>query len=348
VFLSGLGFSIQATVLKLLPSIPTFQTVFFRGLVQCCVSLLLLQKTKSESPTTQTNLQKLRSTPLHTYKLLVLRSTSGFIGIAFAFSAIRLIPIGVCTTIVMLSPVLASLIARVFLGEQISTLTFFALPMTMAGLVFIIQPEFLFKDDDDIDDTDDTDDLNMVGVLFAFIAAIGAGFAYVLIRVLGTSSKCYWGVVTLFQAIGQMVYGLPLIFVLPLEPGVPTPLNFAPSALGGCLLIGIIGTLSQGLMTVGMQREKSARATIMRMGDVVFSFFFQITLTTDKTVSLLEGFGVACVVFGVLLVVIDRSSSQVAEAEETKNYDAVQLVDDFNKSFEAEGDDFDEVEIEMT
>jgi len=35
-------------------------------------------------------------------------------------------------------------------------------------------------------------------------------------------------------------------------------------------------------MTIGMQREKSAMATLMRMSDVLFSFFFQEVFTGDR------------------------------------------------------------------
>lgn len=45
-------------------------------------------------------------------------------------------------------------------------------------------------------------------------------------------------------------------------------LTRTPSSL---VATAVIGSVSQGLMTVGMQREKSAAASAMRMSDVFFA-----------------------------------------------------------------------------
>ena len=66
---------------------------------------------------------------------------------------------------------------------------------------------------------------------------------------------------------------------------------------------GIIGAVSQIMMTLGMQREKSAAATAMRMSDVVFGFVWQSLFTQDP-VSILSVTGAVLVASSILIVVV--------------------------------------------
>ena len=51
---------------------------------------------------------------------------------------------------------------------------------------------------------------------------------------------------------------------------------------GFIFLTTVLGMCSQFCMTIGMQHEKSARATLMRMSDVIGAFTWQILFTHDK------------------------------------------------------------------
>jgi hypothetical protein len=83
------------------------------------------------------------------------------------------------------------------------------------------------------------------------------------------------------------------------------------------VLAGTVGALSVFLMTYGMQREKSARASAMRMSSVLASFIFQATITSDEPVSWLSIIGAVLIVLGILLIVFmksraDRDAHQAA------------------------------------
>ena len=254
--------------------------------------------------------------------LLLARSSFGFVGIAFAFNAIQLIPIGTATCLVMISPLISSLFAFVLLGEQINKWTVWALPISFLGVIFISEPGFLFGEDG----LDGTGGSNVKGVLFAIIASLGAGLAYVCIRVLGTTMKCHYCVVTFAQALGQAVYGLTIVLFL----GVP--FSSSTKSILVCLSIGIIGSISQGLMTWGMQREKSAMASTMRMGDVLFSFLFQEVFTGDA-INLGQVLGAVGICSGVLIVLYGKSREQSTEsATEEQSEDNKGLVAEFELS----------------
>jgi hypothetical protein len=74
-----------------------------------------------------------------------------------------------------------------------------------------------------------------------------------------------------------------------------------------------IGGPSQILMTIGMQREKSATATAMRMSDVLFGFIWQALFTSD-TVSALSLLGAGLVSLSIVLVVLFKPKDPAAAA----------------------------------
>jgi drug/metabolite transporter (DMT)-like permease len=50
---------------------------------------------------------------------------------------------------------------------------------------------------------------------------------------------------------------------------------------GTLAVTSLIGSCSQFSMTIGMQHEKSARATLMRMSDIIGGFLWQALFTKD-------------------------------------------------------------------
>eukprot|EP01036_Dinobryon_divergens_P030483 gene30483-39732_t len=82
---------------------------------------------------------------------------------------------------------------------------------------------------------------------------------------------------------------------------------------------GLMGTLSQIAMTVGMQREKSANATVVRMSEVLFGFMWQVLLTNDR-INLLSVLGSVLITAGVMIIVVfKQSEDQTADKQKKKN-----------------------------
>ncbi|GMI30901.1 hypothetical protein TeGR_g2934 [Tetraparma gracilis] len=286
IFLSGIGFSCQALLIKHLYAAYDFssssQVVFFRGLLQCLVSLLLVRRELAKPLT----LPSLFGADRSTAAILFLRASLGYVGIAGVFYALRFIPMGDSTTLLMMSTVWSALLARLFLGEPLSAHALVAIPAAFAGLLLIVQPSFVFGGAAALDPR---------GVFAALLGSFGAAGAYVCVRMLGTTNKMYWAAVTFNQGLGQAVYSVPMLFAF----GQSFVMSF--EIVGFCLAIASVGCLSQACMTIGMQREKSALASVMRMSDILASFVFQITLTDEKANAITLG-GAALIVVGVLIV----------------------------------------------
>jgi drug/metabolite transporter (DMT)-like permease len=117
VFLSGVGFSVQSLIIKVLAENQfrgSFQCIFFRGTVQLIISSIFVyyneerRAGKGESLFGDSNLVKCA---------LFLRSLTGFGSIAFSFLAVELIPIGDVAVLKMLSPTLTALLSCIFIAE---------------------------------------------------------------------------------------------------------------------------------------------------------------------------------------------------------------------------------------
>eukprot|EP01032_Pedospumella_encystans_P037215 gene37215-42152_t len=160
------------------------------------------------------------------------------------------------------------------------------------------------------------------GVSFALVSAVCAACAFILVRILGTTAKMPWSNVGFAQAIGQMALSIPGLYLSGQH------LTFDLTVFQFSLLFagGLIGAISQMLMTIGMQREKSAAATAMRMSDVAFGFVWQACFTSDP-LSLLSLGGAVLVTCSILVVVISKEqvatpNSSTATAPTTADTDA--------------------------
>jgi hypothetical protein len=159
-------------------------------------------------------------------------------------------------------------------------------------MVLVVKPSFIFGSEVSLDGT---------GVLYGLIAACSAGCAYVFVRILGTTAKMPWENVCFAQSLGQLVLALPFLYMFGQEFKIfPTAFEFCMIGAGAT-----IGAVSQVLMTLGMQQEKSAAAGAMRMSDVFFGFCWQELLTQDR-VSFLSVCGAAMIILGVLTIVFTK------------------------------------------
>ncbi len=254
------------------------------------------------------NKQALFGSDTKTTTVLFLRSSFGYIGIASVFYALLYIPMGDSTTLLMMSTLWSSVLGIPLLNESVSKYTVMAIPVAFAGLILIVQPSFVF--------TENATPLALNGVIAALIGSFGAAGAYICVRLLGTTNKVYFAVVTFNQGLGQALYSIPLFFIM------GEGLDLHPAVLGLSTLMGVIGTCSQTCMTIGMQREKSALAGVMRMSDILASFVLQLLFTDEKANIVTVG-GAVLVVAGVLIILFGKYKESLAEAAAALEYKAV-------------------------
>jgi drug/metabolite transporter (DMT)-like permease len=266
VFLSGIGFSIQALIIKLSAEQGfqgSFQCVFLRGVVQLLLSSYFIyhneDRRAGKGP-------KLFGDTYWVSFMLFMRSVAGFGSIAFGFLAVELIPIGDELVLVALSPLMASILSYFILGEPWRLPELFGTMLSLVGVVMVAKPPVLFGGSLHHDST------FYRGVTYALVSACCAAMTFIFVRILGTTAKMPWANVVLSQAIGQIVLAIPGLLIF----GQHLTLNISPYVASLLLFGGCVGAWSQVLMTIGMQREKSAAAAAVRKSDVAFGFLWQV------------------------------------------------------------------------
>eukprot|EP01038_Epipyxis_sp_PR26KG_P005171 gene5171-7198_t len=299
VFLSGLGFSIQSLVVRTL-SLQGFrassQCIFSRGLQQFVISALFVYF-DSDRQIPEKNV-KLFGNNYKITIIMFLRSSIGFTGIAFGFLAVEKLPIGDAVVLIMMSPFFSAILGVFVLGESIRYIEIFAGITSLVGVILVARPVFVFGESDSFGPK-----VNMLGVIYALLGAFFAGIAHVLVRVLGTVAKMPWSNVAFTAGLGQVVFAYPTLYL------THEKLRFDLSLFQYILIFmaGFIGSWSQIAMTIGMQREKSAAATGMRMSDILFGFIWQAVFTSDK-IQLLTIIGALLVSSSIILIIIFKQA----------------------------------------
>lgn len=133
VFISGIGFSLQTLLIKLLSEggfRESFQCVLIRGFVQFIMSSFFVY---FDSSRRIGNGPHLFGDSKFVSLMLLLRSFVGFCGISFAYLSVELIPLGDTTTLCMLSPLFAAAGSFLFLGESFRIAELIATMLCLAG-----------------------------------------------------------------------------------------------------------------------------------------------------------------------------------------------------------------------
>lgn len=319
VFLSGIGFSIQALMIKLLSERGfhgSFLCVFLRGSVQLVLSSVFIYYDKERLPSKEMldtgddavqavsagreGVPLFGNTP-YVRCILFLRSFTGFGGILFAFLSIELIALGDSTVLQMLSTVLCAIIGCCVLNEPWRLPEFCATIVSLVGAILVVKPPIIFGS------SHAQSSSFYLGVIYSLLACVTSACAYIFIRILGTTAKMPWANVVFAQAIGQVLLSFPssYLFRQPLHLQ-----QYSWQEYSVVCLVGVVGAFSQILMTIGMQREKSAAATAMRMSDLLFGFIWQALFTADE-VSSMSVAGALLVSSSILIIVLCKQSEVV-------------------------------------
>ena len=216
-------------------------------------------------------------------RLLLLRGFAGFMGLSCYFYAIAHLPLADATVIQFCNPMLAALIAVFALKEQLRMVDVLAAVCSMAGVVLVAQPTFLFASGAPLD---------QVAVGVGIVGAIFSAIAYVVIRRLG-STEHHMVVVFYFP----LVTGPASLPVLAFE-GLVLPQGFEWLLLLG---IGVAAQLGQIQITQGFKLETAGRASSVTYLQIVLAYTWGVLLFGEypNAISILGAFLVLIGVFSV-------------------------------------------------
>lgn len=233
-------FSLMALCVKLAGErLPAQQIVLFRAGIALVLSWAMLRRRGLN--------------PWGTHRrLLFLRGLAGFLALSCFFWAVVHLPLAEATVLQYINPVLTALLAALVLGERLRAREWSSVLLSMAGLVVVTRPAFLFGA---------TGSLDPVASAVAVAGAALSAVAYVTVRKIGLREDPL-----------VIVFWFPLI-ATPLSIPAVLPVWTWPTPWEWVLLMAVGGLTqtAQVLMTRGLQREPAGRATAVSYLQVVFA-----------------------------------------------------------------------------
>ncbi len=267
---AGLTFAMMNVAVKLLPSIPSSEIVFFRAMVSLILSAYFVRRKRI--PFFGSN-----------KKVLLLRGFFGTTALMLFFYTIHVLPLASAMVIHYLSPIFTALIAHFFLKERLRFSQVFFFIVSFAGIV-------IMKGFDER--------LDWLDVAAGVGAALLSGAAYNCIRKLKFSEDSQ--VIILY--FPMVAFPITLAYTL-LGPGWITP-NM--QELGLLILIGVLTQIAQYFLTRAYQSEMANKVAAVSNLGVIYALAIGYFLFSE-TYSKLTIVGMLMVVAGVIFNVMFKS-----------------------------------------
>ena len=269
--LAAFFFSLMALLVKVAGQrLPSTQLVLARSVVGLVLSYAMLRRAGL-------------ATWGHRKGLLFFRGLAGFAALLCFFYALTKLPLADTTAIVYVSPAFTAILAALFLKETLRRNEILGLLSSLAGVLFVAQPSFLFGAA--------ADSLNLFAVGIAVLGAVFSSLAYVTVRKL-RETEHHLVVVFYFPLVATPA-SIPLMIPDALWP---TPLEWLM-----LLAIGVFTQIAQVYLTKGLHAEKAGRALSMSYVQIVFAALWGF-LFFSEIPDALSILGALLVVAGTLAV----------------------------------------------
>ncbi|CAG2170306.1 unnamed protein product [Oppiella nova] len=194
-FMSVLCYSLGSAIVNLMPELHSLEILMIRSIFQFVTfGTLVIIKGYSIAPA-----EGHKST-------LALRIISGTITLTTVFVAYRLMPLADASTIQFSSPVFVAIFAYFMLRESINCIQGVAGLVTLAGVVVIAQPEFIFGAQSSL-----VYDQRLLGTTLAVVSSISGAFSMITLRKLKTTPV---PVIVTWYGLAVSIVGLIILLAL--------------------------------------------------------------------------------------------------------------------------------------
>lgn len=241
---SALAFSTMMMLVKLVGGrLPTLEIVLARAVVSLVLSYALLARA---------GVAVWGSNP----PLLLLRGAVGTAALSCVYYAVTHMPLAEATVIQYMHPALTALFAAVALGEAVSRRLVLASAVSLAGVVLVAKPSFLFGGA--------LDPLPPAAVAAALTGAVLSAVAYTIVRRLASTENPL-----------VIVFYFPLVAVPAILPFIYRALVW-PEGVEWLLLlgVGVAAQIGQVALTRGIELLPAGRASALSYVQIVFATVF--------------------------------------------------------------------------
>lgn len=237
---------------------------------------------------------------------LVLRAIIGFMATASAYTSYRLVPLADASAIIFSAPVFVSIFARILLNEACGIPQILNILLTVIGVMLIAKPTFIFGSIDDGLDTT----YQLEGTCAALFASLCFALAFVLMRKL---QKTPSEVVIFWFAMSSVALGVGVVSAQTIFYDYKPRLPNTAKEISLLFVSGMVGVISQPLLTVALKIEEAGLVSLARTVDVAMAFFFQIFFLGESVhwTSLLGAIIICC---GVVIAILRKWHSERPDA----------------------------------
>ncbi len=242
IIIAALGFALMSLFVKFTSSdIPSTQKVLFRNAISLIISLGMVIKHRSSFYGQKKN-----------QGMLLLRSTFGTIGMLLFFYSIDKLPLGDANMLNKLSTFFLIIFSAMFLKEKVKPYQVVMIFLAFGGTLFIMKP---------------TLDIVILPYAISLLAAMFAGAAYTVLRVLG-KKEAYYTVVLYFSTFSVVSISLLMLVI-------DAPLfNFVAMSRNDIIyliLAGVFATVGQFGTTLAYKYAPAKDISIFNYTNVVFA-----------------------------------------------------------------------------
>ncbi|XP_012489588.1 uncharacterized protein LOC105802461 isoform X3 [Gossypium raimondii] len=226
-------------------SIPLFETAFVRCTVTLILSYIWLRRI---------GLPIFGAT--HPRKLLLLRSLVGYLSLLSFIYCIQRIPFSLAILLSFTTPIMASIMARIFLHEKLKITEIGGLACSFSGMLFIFQQMLTTQGTEKTEEANNSSfggSNHIYAALIGFFSSITGGISYCLIKAAAKATDQPVVTVLSFAILASPAAGICTFafeeFVLP---------SF--NSLSLMLALGILSFLAEVFLAHGLQLEKINKA----------------------------------------------------------------------------------------
>ncbi|SMN22055.1 similar to Saccharomyces cerevisiae YMR253C Putative protein of unknown function [Maudiozyma saulgeensis] len=212
-------------------------------------------------------------------KYLVLRGSCGFFGVFGMYFALMYLSISDAVLITFLSPTLTILLAWVVLREKINRWEVLGSIVSFIGVVLIIRPPFLFgtningsSDGSSVVETSNPKE-RLIATMVALWGALCGSAVYIIIRFIGKRAHAIINV-SYFSLTTLIISTVGVVFIPSMHFQIPH------SKLEWLLFtnLGICGFIFQLMLTLGIQKERAGRGSLVGYTQLIYSIFWDVSL----------------------------------------------------------------------
>lgn len=213
--------------------------------------------------------------PPEVRKWLVLRGVMGFLGVFGLYSSLVYLSLSDAILITFLTPTVTVILAWVVLRERFTAVEAVGSALSFCGVVLIVRPTFLFgtaTSSTDAAESEDTRD-RLIATVMSLVGVFGASSVYIIIRHIGHRAHAILSV-SYFSLIVTIISVCGIVLVPSMHVQMPRDakqwLLFAS--------LGVCGFIFQYMLTLGIQRERAGRGSLMAYTQLIYAVFWDVAL----------------------------------------------------------------------